>query len=187
MSADAPDTATGLAQFADAYTRDWPEPSGPSLADDPAARATLVRALSDYTAVWRKGCTPPASVGWDNTGNNRAFVAQTVVMTINTSLSIPGAIRRERPADYHANAATIDWPNDAFGRRPHLEAALEGGAVFAAGHHAGTAAEFVRFLVRDGWLAHWLDFAGDRYLPVLATLLDQPFWLDPSDPHRMAA
>src|SRR4051812_14816044 len=132
MSANATDTSNGLAQFADAYTRDWPEPTGSGLADDPMARAMLVKALSDYTAVWRKGCTPPASVDWDSTGNNEAFVAQTVVMTINTSLSIPSAIRRERPADYLANVATIDWPSDAFGRRPHLEASLDGGAVFTA-------------------------------------------------------
>jgi multiple sugar transport system substrate-binding protein len=44
----------------------------------------------------------------------------------------------------------------------------------------------VRFLVGKGWLAHYLDFAGERMLPPMQKLLDQPFWLDPSDPHRMA-
>ena len=37
---------------------------------------------------------------------------------------------------------------------------------------AGTVAlaeEFVRFLVGEGWLAHWLTFAGDRYLPPCAS------------------
>ena len=60
-------------------------------------------------------------------------------------------------------------------------------AVFKAGGHVATAKEFVRFLVGEGWLAHWLDFAGDRFLPPMPALLEQPFWLDPSDPHRMAA
>ena len=50
-----------------------------------------------------------------------------------------------------------------------------------------TAKEFVRFLVAEGWLAHYLDFAGERFLPPMPKLLEQPFWLDPSDPHRMAA
>ena len=45
----------------------------------------------------------------------------------------------------------------------------------------------MRFLVGEGWLAHWLDFAGDRFLPPMPALLEQPFWLDPGDPHRMAA
>ncbi len=45
----------------------------------------------------------------------------------------------------------------------------------------------MRFLVAEGWLAHWLDFAGDRLLPPMPALLEQPFWLDPGDPHRMAS
>jgi multiple sugar transport system substrate-binding protein len=32
-----------------------------------------------------------------------------------------------------------------------------------------------------------LNFSGERLLPSLSKLLDQPFWLDTSDPHRMAA
>jgi multiple sugar transport system substrate-binding protein len=176
---------TGL--FAAALTRDWPEPSGPSLADDPTARATLVKALADYTAIYKKGCTPPQSVAWTNRGNNEAFLTQTVVMTINTTLSITNALRADRPVDYASNVASIDWPVDAFGSPLHLSAGLQGGVVFAAGQHRNTALEFVQFLVRDGWLAHWLTFAGDRYIPVLARLTDQPFWLDPGDPHRMQA
>ena len=59
--------------------------------------------------------------------------------------------------------------------------------MFKGGRHVALAKEFVRFLVAEGWLAHWLDFAGDRYLPPIPALLEQPFWLDPGDPHRMAA
>jgi multiple sugar transport system substrate-binding protein len=47
------------------------------------------------------------------------------------------------------------------------------------------AGDFARFLAEEGWLAHWLTFAGDRFLPPMRRLVDQPFWLDPSDPHRM--
>ncbi len=40
-------------------------------------------------------------------------------------------------------------------------------AVFRSGGHEATTEEFVRFLVGEGWLAHWLDFVGDRILPPL--------------------
>ena len=53
--------------------------------------------------------------------------------------------------------------------------------------HTATAENFVRFLIEDGWLAHWLSFAGDRILPPMQSLIDQPFWLDASDPHRLRA
>ena len=55
------------------------------------------------------------------------------------------------------------------------------------GRNVETAKEFVRFLVAEGWLAHYLNFSAERLLPPMQKLLDQPFWLDPSDPHRMAA
>ena len=34
---------------------------------------------------------------------------------------------------------------------------------------------------------HYLNFSAERLLPPISKLLDQPFWLDPSDPHHMAA
>ena len=43
----------------------------------------------------------------------------------------------------------------------------------------------MRFLVGEGWLAHYLNFSGERMLPPMPKLLQAPFWLDPSDPHRM--
>jgi multiple sugar transport system substrate-binding protein len=59
--------------------------------------------------------------------------------------------------------------------------------VFKDGRNSKTAHEFVRFLVDEGWLAHYLDFAGERFLPPMQKLREGPLWLDPSDPHRMAA
>jgi multiple sugar transport system substrate-binding protein len=59
--------------------------------------------------------------------------------------------------------------------------------VFKAGRNPGLASDFVRVLAEEGWLAHWLTFAGDRYFPPMRKLAEQPFWLDPSDPHRMHA
>ena len=111
-----------------------------------------------YTAIWRKGCTPPDSLSWTNIDNNKAFLAQTVVMTPNASLSIPAALRtRERPDDYYQNAATIDWPDGANGQPLVLMGFVERAVVFKAGGNPALASDFVRFLAEEGWLAHWLD------------------------------
>jgi multiple sugar transport system substrate-binding protein len=91
MSAAAGDTDDELLQFELAYGTPWLGLDRRSQVDDPAVRAGIIRALDAYTAIWRKGCTPPDSTSWTNISNNKAFLAQTVVMTPNTSLSIPGA------------------------------------------------------------------------------------------------
>ena len=185
MSA-AGDTDDELLQFELAYGTPWLDRDRRPQIDDPAVRAGIIKALAAYTAIWRKGCTPPGSTSWTNIDNNKAFLAQTVVMTPNTSLSIPGALRTARPDDYYKNAATIDWPDGADGQPLVIVGFLHRAVVFKADNPA-LAEVFVRFLAEEGWLAHWLDFAGDRYLPPMRKLVDQPFWLDPSDPHRMRA
>ena len=108
-------------------------------------------------------------------------------MTPNVSLSIPNALKRERPEDYYKNTATIEWPLGADGEPFPIEGIVVPAVVFKGGGNVALAKEFVRFLVAEGWLAHYLDFSGERFLPPMPKLLEQPFWLDPSDPHRMAA
>jgi multiple sugar transport system substrate-binding protein len=179
------DTAGELLQFQLAYQAAWLSIDRRVQVDDPSVRKGMVRALAAYTEIWRKGCTPPDTVNWANIDNNKAFLAQTVVMTANPSLVIPAVLKRERPDDYERNAATIDWPHPANGETLVLEGYLYRAVVFKAGGNPALAGDFVRFLAEKGWLAHWLDFAGDMIMPPMRKLVEQPFWLDPTDPHRM--
>jgi multiple sugar transport system substrate-binding protein len=126
-------------------------------------------------------------IGWGAIDNNKQFHAQAVVMTANTSLSIPNALKGERPDDYYENTATIEWPLGPEGEAFPILGNFYAAAVFKGGGNVDVAKEFVRFLVAEGWLAHYLDFAGERFLPPMPELREGPLWLDPSDPHRMAA
>ena len=187
MSGEAPgETDVQFLQFVDAYEADYVTRDGRLVIDNPEVRQKLIKAMDSYTAIYRKGCTPPSSVSWDNSDNNKLFLAQTVVMTPNETLSIPNALKRERPDDYFKNVKTIEWPLGPDGGAFPIGGDLYFAVVFKGGGHIATAKEFVRFLVGEGWLAHYLDFSGERFLPPMPALLDSPFWLDPSDPHRMA-
>jgi multiple sugar transport system substrate-binding protein len=132
-------------------------------------------------------CTPPDSVDWDNRGNNQAFLDRAVVVVLNSSLSIPNALKRKRPEDYYENTATIEWPDNVDGQPLAIWTGFNAAAAFKAGGHVPLAKEFVRFLVEDAWLMHYLNFSGERLLPAMPKLLEQPFWLDPSDRHHMAS
>jgi multiple sugar transport system substrate-binding protein len=187
MSAQASDTDDQLLQFQLANGTPWLDTDRQPQYDHPGVRAGMVQALSDYTGIWRKGCTPPDSVSWAGRGNNDAFVAQSVVMTANGTLSIPNALRHERPEDYYENVVTIDWPEDANGQPLVIVGFMYRAVVFRAGDNPALAQDFVGFLGEEGWLAHWLTFEGDRFLPPMRKLVEQPFWLDPTDPHRLRA
>jgi multiple sugar transport system substrate-binding protein len=181
------DTENTLEQFQLAYEAPWLDRERRLQVDDPKIREGMIKALESYTLIWRKGCTPPDAINWDGSGNNRAFLDQRVVMTSNPTLSIPAALRTARPDDYYKNVATVDWPDGANGQPLVLDGGLSHAFVFKAGKNPALARDFVRFLAEEGWLAHWLNFAGDQWLPPMRSLVEQPFWLDPSDPHRMRA
>jgi multiple sugar transport system substrate-binding protein len=186
MSVEAGDTHVEVRQFQYAYDAYW-SADDQTRVDDPAVRTSLIKTLGVYASVYLTGCTPPDAIHWVNRDNNDRFVAQTVVMTLNSSLSIPNAIKASRPDDYHRNTATIEWPNDADGQPLAIYGILYRAAVFQTERPPTLGKDFVRFLIEDGWLAHYLNFAGDHLLPPMAKLLEQPFWLDASDPHRMAS
>jgi multiple sugar transport system substrate-binding protein len=108
MSATSVDTENGLWQFVSAYEAHYVTPDGRLVIDDPEIRRKLIKVIDRYTAVYCKGCTPPNSVTWDGYANNRQFLEQTTVMTINQRLSTVNALKRERPEDYYKNAVTVE-------------------------------------------------------------------------------
>jgi multiple sugar transport system substrate-binding protein len=184
----ASDTENAFFQFLAADDGEYVTRDGRLVIDAPEIRRKLINALDRYTAFYRGGCTPPDAVNW-STGdrNNKAFLGQTIVIALNQTLSIPNALKSERPDDYYENTATIEWPLGPSGERFSIMGTVIPAVIFKDGDHGATAEAFVRFLIGEGWLAHYLDFAGERMLPPMPKLLDAPFWLDPSDQHRMAA
>ena len=73
-------------------------------------------------------------------------------MTPNETLSIPNALKRERPEDYYKNTATIEWPLGPHGEPFPIIGVVVPAVVFKDGGNVATAKEFVRFLVAEGWL-----------------------------------
>ena len=164
MSVDSVDTINGINQFMDAYEAYYVTDDGRLVIDDPEVRRRLIKAVDSYTAVYRKGCIPPDSVTWTNRDNNEAFLTQRIMMTVNQTLSIPNTLKSTRPEDYD-NAVTIGWPEGAYGQPLPIETHVNRATVFKDGGNVDNAKEFVRFLVGEGWLAHYLNFAGERMLP----------------------
>jgi multiple sugar transport system substrate-binding protein len=99
MSVEADDTRTQFFQFVAAYQADYVTRDGKLVVDDPEIRRRLVLAMDSYTGLYLKGCTPPGSATWGDIDNNKAFIAQGIVITANDTLSIPNALKSDRPDD----------------------------------------------------------------------------------------
>ena len=132
-SSDPADTRLDFLQFVHAYEADYVTGDGRLVIDEPSVRAALIQALAGYTAIHRRGCTPPDAVDWrSGADNNEAFLAQRVVMTINDTLSIPNALRAARPEDYYEHAVTIAWPEGAYGQPLAIYSGVYQAVVFSS-------------------------------------------------------
>jgi len=88
MGVDSSDSFYSFLTFMDAYNVKLVSDSGKLLVDDPTVRQGLIGALTDYTAPYTKGCSPPSSTSWKDPDNNVAFHNRTTVMTHNATISI---------------------------------------------------------------------------------------------------
>lgn len=186
MSADNYDTWFQLFQFLVAHDANHLTSEGRLVIDDPQKKGRIIEVIENYTAIYRRGCTPPDAIRWREPDNNELFHAQSIVMTPNETLSVVNALKPGRPEDYYENTASIQWPLGPNGESFAIPGAVMMAAAFKD-THAAAAKEFVRFLVGEGWLAHYLNFSAERMLPPMSALSDLPFWLDTSDRHRMVA
>src|SRR5207247_838324 len=59
MGVDSSDSFYSFLTFMDAYNVKLVDDSGKLLVDDPKVKQGLIGALTDYTSVYTKGCTPP--------------------------------------------------------------------------------------------------------------------------------
>ena len=167
-SIEVADTENGFWQFQTAYEADYVTPDGRLIIDEPEIRQRFIGTMDGYTAIQLKGCTPPDSVTWASGANNQTFLAQTVVMTPNLSLSIPNALERERPDDYYKNTATIESSLGVDGERfPIVGASSSPWVLATAGHVTPPRSSSGSWA--EGWLIHYLDFSGERFLPSMSS------------------
>jgi multiple sugar transport system substrate-binding protein len=106
-------------------------------------RTALINAVTDYTAVYAKGCTPPSSTSWKDPDNNVAFHNKTTVMTHNATISIAAkwlddmnnatlteAQRATAKKNYTELIATAGFPNKPDGSKMTYRAAVKTGVIF---------------------------------------------------------
>ena len=178
------DTRQSFDEFLLAHNAWFADAEGKLLFDQPGMRQRIIEALEDFTRPSKKGCNPPGAVSWDNPDNNANFLNQTIVMTSNSTLSIPGSQRIINPANYYKNIATVPWPNALDGSPLPLLFAYFGAEAYATGRNPEGAKTFLRYLIRPERLGLYVETAQGRYFPALRELAERPFWTDPADPHR---
>ena len=197
MGVDSSDSFFSFLTFMDAYNVKLVNDSGKLLVDDPSVRQSLINALTDYTAVYAKGCTPPSSTNWKDPDNNVAFHNKTIIMTHNATISIAAkwlddmnnatltqAQRDIAKANYTEKIATAGFPNKPDGSKMTYRAAVKTGVIFKEAKNKAAAKQFVAFMLDEANLTPYVEGSLGRWFPVTKAAQQSAFWK--TDPHRKA-
>jgi multiple sugar transport system substrate-binding protein len=197
LGVDSSDSFYSFLTFMDAYNVKLVNDSGKLLVDDPAVKQGLVNALTDYTAVYAKGCTPPSSTNWKDPENNVAFHNKTTVLTHNATISIAAkwlddsnnstlteAQRAAAKKNYTELIATAGFPNKPDGSKMTYRAAVKTGVIFREAKNKPMAKAFVAFMLDESNLTPYVEGSLGRWFPVTKNAQQSAFWK--SDPHRVA-
>jgi len=195
LGVDSSDSFYSFLTFMDAHNVKLVSDSGKLLVDDPSVRQGLINTLTDYTAPYTKGCTPPSSTSWKDPDNNVAFHNKTTVMTHNATISIAAkwlddmnnaTLSEEQRAtakkNYTQLIRTAGFPSKPDGSKMVYRAAVKTGVVFKDAKNKAAAKQFVAFLLEEANLTPYVEGSLGRWFPVTKAAQESAFWQ--ADAHR---
>ncbi|MGH7104236.1 MAG: ABC transporter substrate-binding protein [Acetobacteraceae bacterium] len=155
--------------------------------DDPAVQKAIVTTLERLATPYKEGYVPPSALNWADPDNNNAFHSQEVVMTPNDTISISTAIEDNKQAYYH-DIATLPMPPGNDGKPVPVLLQVPLAYIPKGSKNIDGAKNFLRYLIEPEHLDTYLREARGRWLPVMpSSVKNDPYWLDPKDPHRSVA
>jgi multiple sugar transport system substrate-binding protein len=153
--------------------------------DDPQVREAAIRALTYPTTAYKEGFVPPGAINWNDADDNNAFHAKTIVMDLDGSLSTEVAIIKNQQ-DYDD---IVTWGlalgNDG---KPVPSGAFSlCGLIPKGAKNVDVAKDFLKYLIQPKVCNEYLKTGLGRRVPAMPSIAkDDPWWLDPKDPHRVA-
>ena len=153
--------------------------------DDPKVREAAIKALTYPTTAYKEGFVPPSAINWNDADDNNAFHAKTIVMDLDGSISTEVAVIHNEQ-DYR-DIVTMGLALSNDGKPVPSLAGNFCGLIPKGAKNVEVAKEFLKFLIQPKVNDELLRTGLGRNLPPMASIVkDNPWWLDPKDPHRVA-
>ncbi len=154
---------------------------------DPKVRQAAVKALDDLTRPYKKGFVPPGAINWGDVDNNNAFYAKQIVMTPNATISIAVA-QMDKTDQYYKEIITQGIPQDNAGNAVPSLLGVPLCFIPKGAKNIDAAKDFLKYFIQPDNLNTYLKQARGRWVPVMPeNVKNDPYWMDPADPHRPVA
>jgi multiple sugar transport system substrate-binding protein len=153
--------------------------------DDPKVKEAAIRALTYPTTAYKEGFVPPGAINWNDADDNNAFHAKQIVMDLDGSLSTEVAIIKNEQ-DYN-DIVTMGLPLSNDGKPVPSQAGSLCGLIPKGAQNVEVAKDFLKYLIQPKVDNEYLKTGLGRRLPAMPSIVkDDPWWVDPKDPHRVS-
>src|SRR6202171_5765347 len=151
--------------------------------DDPKVRKAAIEMLTYPTTAYKEGYVPPGAINWNDADDNNAFHAKQIVMDIDGTISTEVAIFKNK--EDSDDVVTQGLPLDNNGKPVTAQVTHTGGMIPKGAKNVDVAKDFLKYLVQPQVLNELLKTGLGRNLPAMPAIVkNDPWWLDPKDPHR---
>jgi multiple sugar transport system substrate-binding protein len=151
--------------------------------DDPKVKEAVIKAMTYPTTAYKDGFVPPGAINWNDADDNNAFHGKQIVMDLDGTISTEVAVIKNQQ-DYHDIVSMgLALSND--GKPVPSQAPSLCGVIPKGAKNVAVSREFLKFLIQPKVLNELLKTGLGRNIPAMPSIVkDDPWWLDPKDPHR---
>ncbi len=116
--------------------------------------------------------TPPGVIGWDDGGNNQAYLSGQAAMVINVG-SIYYALVNDHPDLLEVTGIGL-VPGGPEGR--YIAGISNNLGIFKDSNNPEQAKQLIAYMLDKDWQAEWVQTAGFQVVPVYPELAENEFW-----------
>jgi multiple sugar transport system substrate-binding protein len=157
-------------------------PDGAPHLDDPQVKDAVIKALTYITTACKDGYVPPGALSWSDADDNNAFHAKQILMSLDGTISTELALYHKK--DEYNDIVTLGLPHDNAGKQVPAQIGVGGAFIAKGAKNVDVGKEFLKYLIQPKVVNEYLKNGLGRYLPAMPELVkNDPFWLDPKDPH----
>jgi multiple sugar transport system substrate-binding protein len=153
--------------------------------DDPQVKEAVTQALDYITTAFKEGYVPPSALSWNDADDNNAFHAKQMIMDLDGTISTELALYHKK--EEYDDIVTMGLPLDNAGKPIPALLGVGGAFIPKGAKNLEVAKDFLKYLIQPKVVNGYLKAGLGRWLPAMPDLVkNDPFWLDPADPHRAA-
>jgi len=153
--------------------------------DDPQVKEAVIKSLAYLTTAYKDGYVPPGALSWNDADDNNAFHAKQFLVDLDGTISTELALIHQK--EEYDDMVTLGLRLDNAGKPMPEQILVEGAVVPKGAKNVEVAKDFLKYVIQPEVTDAYLKAGLGRWLPTMPSLIKQdPFWLDPKDPHVKA-